>query len=363
MFGGNPAAVTSTPPPTTRLSPGDPQRPGQDAESVSSAIPPRCASRTRLYRGGQLQEEGFAPALIADRLGGDPDSFVWLDLYDPDEQDLQIVTEEFGLHPLAVEDAVHEHQRPKLDRYRTHCFLTVYAAALDGPSGELSLSEISAFLTSRALITIRKNAFDIDALLPRWDANLQLADSGVGFLLHGLLDAVVDGHLAVAEQLQNAAELAEDQLFETRPQLDVRRRGFQLRKTVVQLRRVAHPMTELISDLRREPELVTDELNPYYQDVHDHAMRAVGWVDRLRDLLVNILDTSLNEQSYELNEVTKKLAAWAAIIAVPTAVTGFYGQNVPYPGFSQHWGFIVSAVVMVGLAGGLYLLLRHRKWL
>ncbi len=355
--------MTSAPPPETAFSPGDPQTPGPDADSVTSVIPPRCPSRTRLYRSGELHEEGFPPDLIAERLGDHPDAFVWLDLYDPDEQDLRIVIDEFGLHPLAVEDAVHDHQRPKLDRYRSHSFLTVYAATLDEASGELSSSEISAFLTPRALITIRKSAFDIDAVLPRWDANPELAGSGVGFLLHGLLDAVVDGHLKVAHQLHDAAEQAEDQLFEARPKLDVRRRGFQLRKSVVQLRRLTSPMAELISDLRQEPELVTDRLAPYYQDVYDHAMRANGWVERLRDLLANILDTSLNEQSYELNEVTKKLAAWAAIIAVPTAVTGFYGQNVPYPGFSQHWGFIVSAVVMVGLAGGLYLLLRHRKWL
>jgi len=97
--------------------------------------------------------------------------------------------------------------------------------------------------------------------------------------------------------------------------------------------------------------------------VHDHVLRAAESVETARDLVASILDTELNEQGNQLNEITKKLAAWAAIIAVPTAVTGFYGQNVPYPGFSQHWGFVVSSIVIVVLSGGLYLLLRRADWL
>ena len=102
---------------------------------------------------------------------------------------------------------------------------------------------------------------------------------------------------------------------------------------------------------------------PYFADIEDHVLRSVEGVETARDLITSILETDFNEQGSELNEVTKKLAAWAAIIAVPTAVTGFYGQNVPYPGFEQPWGFVVSAVVMLVLAGGLYVLLRRRGWL
>jgi magnesium transporter len=104
-------------------------------------------------------------------------------------------------------------------------------------------------------------------------------------------------------------------------------------------------------------------MRPYYQDVHDHELRAAESADGLRDLAASILDSYRNEQSYQLNEVTKKLAGWAAIIAVPTAVTGFYGQNVPYPGFGKHWGFAVSTIVMVTLVTVLYRLLRRQNWL
>jgi len=319
---------------------GDPQTPGPAASTVSPAAPPRCATRTRLYKGGTVAAEGFPAEDISSLLAADAQAVVWLDLHDPDPGDLQIVVDEFGLHPLAVEDAVHDHQRPKLDRYRTHLFANMYAVGFDGHSGELSTSEISAFITDRALITVRKADFDVDTLLARWDASPELAASPVGFLVHGLLDAVVDGHYSAVEQLDAAVDELEDALFDPRPGLSIRRRGFELRKSLAQLRRVVVPMRELVGRLLREDTHLVDEaLAPYYQDVHDL------------------------EQGNQLNEITKKLAAWAAIIAVPTAVTGYFGQNVPYPGFSQHWGFILSTAVIVVLSVGLFTLLRRRGWL
>lgn len=165
--------------PQPRPAPGDPTTPGPAAESVTTAAPPTCPTRTRLYRDGELIKEGFPAEEISDHLDADREAVVWLDLDDPDEADLQIVIQEFGLHPLAVEDAIHEHQRPKLDRYRTHLFTNMYAAGFDGRTGELTTSEISGFITQRALITVRKNAFDVDTLVARWDDSRELACHGV----------------------------------------------------------------------------------------------------------------------------------------------------------------------------------------
>ena len=312
-----------------------------------------------------MVDEGFPAEDIKGLIEADGDAMVWLDLYDPDQADLQILVEEFGLHPLAVEDAVVDHQRPKLDRYHTHLFANMYAVDFDdGGGGQLRTSELSAFITPKALITVRKAAFDIDALLDRWDAAGVLAGGGVGFLVHGLLDAIVDGHHRAVEQLDDAVDQLEDRLFERPRPRDLRRRGFELRKTVSQLRRIVVPMRELVGRLvRSDAHLVDERMAPYFADVEDHVLRAVEGVESARDLIGSILETDFNEQGSELNEVTKKLAAWAAIIAVPTAVTGFYGQNVPYPGFNQWWGFVVSAVIMIGLAVGLYVALRRRGWL
>ncbi len=350
--------------PQPRPAPGDPDTPGPSAASVTTAIPPRCPTRTSIYRRGALLDEGFPAEQIGRRLADDPEAVVWLDLFDPDEADLQLVVDEFGLHPLAVEDAVADRQRPKLDRYRTHLFLNMYAATFDPDRTEVATSEISAFITRRALVTVRKAAFDIDALVARWDGSEGMERASVGFLLHGLLDAVVDGQSQAVDEIGAAVDDLEECLFDHRGETDIRRQGFDLRKSLVRLRRVVAPMREIVRQLLHAgPDVVPDTLAPYYQDVYDHALSASEGVETARDLIASITDASLNEQSYSLNEITKKLASWAAIIAVPTAVTGFYGQNVPYPGFSKEWGFITSVGVMVTLAGGLFLLLRRRGWL
>jgi magnesium transporter len=357
--------VSEQPLPEPHLAAGDPGTAGPSAESVSAAVPPLCPTRTRLYRAGHLLQEGFPAEKISELLASDRDAVAWLDLYDPTEADLQIVTEEFGLHPLAVEDAIHPHQRPKVDRYRTHLFANMYAVSVDSGTA-LTVGEISIFITRRALVTVRKDDFDIDTLIERWDLNTDLVEGGnqVSALTYGLLDAVVDGHYHAVEQLDDAIDELQTHLFQTRTSVDIRRRAYELGASLAALRRVVAPMQEVTSRLMRADSHLADEaLAPYYQDVYDHALRTTETVDASRDRVDRIADTQLNEQGAQLNEITKKLAAWAAIIAVPTAVTGFYGQNVPYPGFGQHVGFILSCAVMIILGGGLFVVLRRNHWL
>jgi magnesium transporter len=320
---------------------------------------------TRLYRRGVLEAKDFPAAQISDHLQ-QPDTVVWLDLCEPDQADLEVVTEEFGLHPLAVEDAVQEHERPKLDRYQDHYFLTAYAVALDPATGRLTTSELAAFVTPRALITVRKDpSFDIDGVVERWDDSADLAGHGVGFLLWGLLDFVVDGHFATVQQLDQALEGLEELLFDERPHsAEVQRRSFELRKSLVVLRRLVLPMREVVNSLlRRDLGLVDTAMGPYFQDVYDHVLRATEWTESLRDLVSTILETNLSIQGNRLNTITKKVTGWAAIIAVPTAVTGFYGMNVPYPGFGRPSGVMTSTLLLVVLSSSLYLLFRRLDWL
>jgi magnesium transporter len=320
---------------------------------------------TRLYRDGMLDAKDFPAAQISDYLQ-EPGTVVWLDLCEPDRADLEVVSQEFGLHPLAVEDAVQQHERPKLDRYEDHAFLTAYAVDLDAASGKLMTSELAAFATPRALITVRKDpSFDIDGVVARWDSSSDLAAHGVGFLLWGLLDFVVDGHFATVQQLDEAMEGLEDLLFDERSHgAEVQRRSFELRKSLVVLRRVVLPMREVVNTLlRRDLGLVDQAMGPYFQDVYDHVLRVTEWTESLRDLVSTILETNLTIQGNRLNSIMKKVTSWAAIIAVPTAVTGFYGMNVPYPGFAQRSGFVASLALVVVLSGGLYLLFRRLDWL
>ena len=335
------------------------------ARTLSAHTPPRCPARTRAYRDGEVVAEGFPVTEISDHLDTHPDTFVWLDLHDADTADLQVITDEFGLHPLAVEDAVNEHQRPKLDRYDDHLFLSAYAVDLDATSGQLAASEIAAFITPRALITVRKDdGFDPGTLIARWDASPDLTVHGVGFLVHGLLDQIVDGHFAAVQALDDEIEELQDQLFsEVDPGRELQRRSFELRKSLVLLRRVVLPMREVINTIMRRDLHVLDEaLTPYFQDVYDHVLRATEWTESLRDLVTTILETRLTIQGNRLNEIMRKLTCWAAIIAVPTAVTGFYGQNVPYPGFQQSWGFLTSIALMLVIAGGLYIAFKRKNW-
>jgi magnesium transporter len=363
-----PEAETTTdgPRPEPTAAPGDPQTGGPAAASVTSAIPPRCPTRTRLYRSGQLLCEGFPAEELSERLAADTEAVVWLDLYDPDQGDLGIVTEEFGLHPLAVEDAIHPHQRPKVDRYRTHLFANVYAVALDDRRRALTTGEISMFITPRALITVRKDDFDIDALIARWDLNTELINAGnqVSALVYGLLDAVVDGHYHAVEELDDAIDELQTHLFQARTNIDIRRHAYELGADLATLRRIVAPMQDVVSRLMRPDSQLRDStFDAYYQDVHDHTLRTTETVDAAIDRVDRMANAQLNEQGAQLNEITRKLAAWAAIIAVPTAVTGFYGQNVPYPGFGHHSGFLASCLVMVALAGALFVYLRRRHWL
>jgi magnesium transporter len=321
--------------------------------------------RTRLYRNGVLEAENFPAADISDHLP-EPGTVVWLDMVEPSAQDLAMISAELGLHQLAVEDAVHEHQRAKLDRYDTHAFLTAYAACLDAASGALSRSELAVFITERAVVTVRKDgSFNIDDVVRRWDSAADLAKCGVGFLVHGLLDYVVDSHFEAVQALDGQIEELEDLIFaDGVDHADMQRRALLLRKSLVMLRRVVLPMREVVNTLmRRDLKVVDDAITPYFQDVYDHVLRATEWTESLRDLVTTIRETQLNIQSNRLNMIMKKVTSWAAIIAVPTAVTGFYGQNVPYPGFGQSWGFWVSTISMIVISGALYVLFRRRDWL
>ncbi|MEY9875200.1 magnesium transporter [Streptacidiphilus sp. MAP12-33] len=324
------------------------------------------SARTRLYRDGKLELEGFPVPEISDHLA-EPGTLVWLDLCAPSPKDFETITEEFGLHELAVEDARHEHQRPKLDRYRDHCFLSMYAVCAHQGGEELSVSELSVFVTDKALITIRPDdRFDMDEVVARWDDGAALAENGVGYLLHGLLDQVVDGHFRAVQEMDDRIEEIEEGLFDgsAGSTEDIQRATFALRKNLVRLRRIVLPMREMVNTLmRRDLRIVCDPMMPYYQDVYDHVLRVTEWTESLRDMVGSIMETNLTIQGNRMNMIMKKVTSWASIVAVPTAVTGFYGQNVPYPGFGTEWGFLVSTGVTVALSVGLYLGFKRRDWI
>jgi magnesium transporter len=322
--------------------------------------------RTRLYRDGKCVEENFDPARISDHLESSA-CVVWLDLESPKADDLALIAEEFSLNPLAVEDATAERQRPKLDHYDDHVFISLYDVTLDNETGQLHAHELAVFASKQYLITVRKTpGYSIDPIVERWDDNQHLAKYGVGFLMWGLLDVVVDGHFQTVQQLDDQIEGLEDLLFDpadvgTR----VQRQSYELRKSLVRIRRVVLPTREVLNALmRRENDMVDSELLPYYQDVYDHVLRAADWTDSLRDLVSTILETHLTIQGNRMNEIMKKVTSWAAIAAVPAVITGYYGMNVlTYPKSGTNDGGYAALVLMAVIVAGLYVMFRRRDWL
>ena len=319
---------------------------------------------TRVYRNGVVEAENFPVADVSEYLSED-DTIVWVDMSSPSKADLHILAEELGLHELAVEDALGEHQRPKLDHYQTHLFLSSHAVRVD-ESGALHKTEIDAFISKRWIITVRKNDdFAMDVVLQRWDRSADLAKYGVSFLLYGLLDVIIDGYFDTVQTFDDFYDEVSDGIFSERPIDPAKQRHwFEMRRSLVHFHRLVVPMREAVSSLmRREHSAIDEGLYPYFQDVYDHILRVSESTDALRDLVSTIVETNISLRDYRQNQVMKQVTSWAAIIAVPTLVTGYYGMNVPFPGSGERWGWITSLSLVVVCSVALYVWFRKREWL
>jgi magnesium transporter len=322
--------------------------------------------RTRAWRNGKLDATGFDLAQLTTHVD-QPDSLAWADLCAPDPATLHELVAGFGFDEHAVEDALGRDERPKATRYGNHLFVTT-AAVVSEPDGLLRSSRVSAFVFDRGLITVRlDDALDIDTVVRRWEDNAALLQYGPAALVHGLLDVIVDGYFVSIESLDDQIEEIEDVLFEENQKAakQVQRQTFTLRKCLVQTRRAVLPMREVVSTVMRSTN-GTDQLGaltPYYTDLYDHTLRAAEWTESLRDMITSIFETNMSLADTRMNLIMKKLTSWAAIIAVPTAVTGYYGQNVPFPGSGEWWGYLVSIGLIVVLAVILYIVFRRKDWL
>lgn len=321
-----------------------------------------------LHRQVEIDE---VAALVAD-----PSTTVWVEI---GAEDFRQLAPQLDIHPQAVEDALHHvaamgsiAERTKLERFPHGVLVYLFRTELDVES-RLVLHEAPLLLTRHSVIAVEHpRPFDLDDLVSRWEKNPQILQHGVPALLYGALDLVVDSYLEVVDKLSDEVDLMEDELFDggidsTADPRAAQRRSFATRKSLVRLRRVTQPMREVVAGLMRPDEAnrptVDPALQPYYQDLYDHVLRVNDTIEGLRDLITTIYETRLALNDHSLNTVTRQLAAWAAIIAVPTAVTGFYGQNIPYPGFAAHSGFWTSTAIWVGVSVLLFVMFKRRRWL
>ena len=320
---------------------------------------------TRVYRAGVLEAESFPVAEVSDFLD-ERDTVVWVDISDPSAEELAELAEELGLHELAVEDVMGPEQRPKLDRYDTHLFLTAYHLSLDLDTPRLEGLEVYAFFNDRWLVTVRRgDGFPIREVMARCDRSPKLQVYGVGFLLYSLLDVIVDEYFSIVSAFDDYYDDVTDDLFaEQSVEPSRQRHWFEMRRETVRFHRVVVPMREAVSALmRHEREVVPEGLYPYFQDVYDHILRVTEASDGLRDLVTAIVETNFSLRDYRQNLIVKKVSGWAAIIAVPAMITGYFGMNVPFPGSGQVAGVIVSTLLIAGASLGLYFVFRRNDWL
>lgn len=332
-----------------------------------SSVPPGSSNvRTRLWRNGTLEKENFPLEDVSDYIC-EPDCLVWADVVCPDEHQLAQLAEELSLDAHAIEDATTIHERPKAVRYSTHLFMTTYAI-LPGDEGGFRGSRVSAFSLQSGFVTVRlDDNLDMDEVVRRWDDNSDLMKFGPRALIHGLLDKIVDDYFTAIESLDDSVEEIEDVLFDDNPKraTAVQKQTFALRRDLVQARKAILPMREVVNTIMRratEDERAT-ELAPYYEDLYDHVLRAAEWTESLRDMITSIFETNMSLTDTRMNMVMKKLTSWAAIIAVPTAITGWFGQNVPYPGFGHTDGLWFSLISILLIAAALYVMFRRKDWL
>ncbi len=256
------------------------------------------------------------------------DSFVWLDVAAPGPDDLKLIQDEFGLHPLAVEDAVKAHQRPKLEAYGTGWFIVVHGATRVGDA--LRIHEIAIFVGTRYVVTVRDQpVYPIDEIQCRWHGGNGVGGGGTGALLYTILDTVADGYTPIAEAFEDRVERLEDELLRSgarteRVLLDI----YEMKKELGRFRRAVLPMRDILAPIiRGDVGLLPAQELPYFRDVYDHVARAIDQLDDARDLVNNARDTHIAMATNRQNDVSRQLTIVATVFLPLTFITGFFGQN------------------------------------
>jgi len=295
-----------------------------------------------------------------------PDRFVWIGLHEPDERLLRLVQKEFGLHDLAVEDALRAHQRPKLERYDDSLFVVLRTIVLDGGERRIGFGETHIFVGARYIVAVRHGATSGYAdVRARCEANPAQLAKGSGFVLYALMDFIVDQYFPVVDHLEDELEVLEDRIFGETFSRETTARIYRLKRDLLDVKRAVSPLVDVCNRLMRfDLDLIPEDTRPYFRDVYDHVIRINEMVDALRELLTTALEANLSLISVSQNEAMKRLAGWAAIIAVPTMIAGVYGMNFRFmPELDWRWGYPAIMALMLAACGFLYYRFKRSGWL
>ncbi|SFN98143.1 magnesium transporter [Geodermatophilus obscurus] len=357
-----PGQPAGPPLPATRPA-GAPRRTGSRREGTDAVVD--CA----VYVDGR-REPPVDPG-DALRAAGERGGFVWLGLFEPTEAELGHIAEHYGLHPLAVEDAVFAHQRPKLEHYDDDLFMVLKTARyveheqLTATSEVVDTGEVMVFLGRDYVITVRHGGHgDLSELRQRMEEQRDLLCLGPAAVLYAVADLVVDTFVEVAEQVQDDVDELEASVFSPERTDDIGRL-YQLKRELMSLRRAVAPLELPLQKLsERQIDVVPDAMRSYFRDVQDHAIRVRDQVGSLDELLSSILQASLARTTLADNEDMRKISAWAGIIAVPTAIAGIYGMNFEFmPELEWRYGYFMVLLVIVVSCVLLYRGFKRNGWL
>ena len=326
----------------------------------SSAPVIDCAAYCGGARVADLGIDQIRPALSHD------DQFVWLGLYEPEQDVLRQVQQQFGLHDLAIEDAYNAHQRPKLELYEDSLFVVLRTAHMSTSSRHLEFGETHIFLGRNYLVTVRHGSLRSHiGVRQRCESTPHLLSKGPGYVLYALMDFVVDQYLPVVQQIEEEVEELEDVIFGMSDTGDATSRIYQLKRDLLSLRRAVTPLVEVCNRLMRfDLPHIPEDTRVYFRDVYDHIVRLNETIDAQRELLTTALEAHLSLMSHAQNEHMKRITAWAAMIAVPTMIAGIYGMNFKHmPELNWDYGYQISIVVMAAACAGLYVGFKRSGWL
>jgi len=316
-----------------------------------------------VYEAGR-RRPGELPLANACEASRHENAFVWLGLYEPTEEEFDAVRLEFDLHELAVEDAIKAHQRPKLEVYGNSLFLVLKPARYVEADQRIEFGEILVFIGDGFIITVRHGEAALHEVRLRMEKRPDLLRCGPGAALYAIVDQIVDDYQPVVDALDRHVEDVEREVFSLSTG-DTAERIYDLKREVLGLHAAVVPLAEPLDRLARgRHELIHEEIHAYFRDVHDHLLRVVQHVENNRDLLTSVLAANLTQVTVRQNEDMRRISAWAAIIIVPTVISGVYGMNFKdIPELRWNFGYPLAIALIVVLCAGLFRYFRRIGWL
>lgn len=294
------------------------------------------------------------------------DKFVWVGLHEPGEKLLKELQAEFGLHDLAIEDALNAHQRPKLESYGDTVFIVLRTAQMNFKKHHIDFGETHFFLGSNFIVNVRHgSSLSYKEVRSRCEGTPELLSKGPAFALYAVMDSIVDQYFPVIEAMEQELVEVEEQIFGSKPTRGTTQRVYELKRELLEVKQVITPLIDICDKLMRfNMKLIPEDTRPYFRDVYDHALRIKEMLDNTRDLVTAALEANFSLTSISQSEVSKKFAGWAAIIGVPTMIAGIYGMNFEaMPELHWHYAYPVVLIVTFGLCIVLYVFFKRSGWL